>query len=226
VVGLDFSAPAIEAARTLAAELGIPARFVQADIYDAPTALADEKSFDLVYVSWGALPWLPDIVGWARVVAALLKPGGALYLAEGHPIAWAYDDRVGDANGRPGLFLPYLDPTPFIEDDATDYADPNARLQNTRTHQFLHRLDAVISALIAAGLAIEFLHEHPRVAWQMFRCLTQHDDGMWHWPDRPWLPLSYSLRARRSLATSSTPEAKIVPAPIQTGKDGMSPKIT
>ncbi len=43
--------------------------------------------------------------------------------------------------------------------------------------------------------------------------------------DRPWLPLSYSFRARRSLATSNTPDARIVPAPIQTGKVGMSPKI-
>src|SRR5689334_22216470 len=35
VVGLDFSGPAIEAARALAAELGLPARFVQADVYAA-----------------------------------------------------------------------------------------------------------------------------------------------------------------------------------------------
>ena len=151
VAGVDFSAPAIAAARELSADLGVAARFVEADLYDAPRALAGEK-FDLVYVSWGALPWLPDIAGWARVVAALLKPGGALYLAEGHPIAWAYDDKAADASGRPGLFLPYFDAAAYIEDDETDYADPNARLQNTRTHQFLHRLDAVICALVAAGL--------------------------------------------------------------------------
>jgi len=225
VVGVDFSAPAIIAARNLAAELGVAAQFVEADLYAAPTALTDHARFDLVYVTWGALPWLPDIAGWAQVVAALLKPGGALYLAEGHPIAWAYDDKAADAVGRPGLMLPYFEHDAYIEDDETDYAAPTARLQNTRTHQFLHRLDAVISALVTAGLAIEFLHEHPRVAWQMFRCLEQCADGMWHWPDRPWLPLSYSLRARRSLATSSTPDAKIVPAPIHTGKVGTSPKI-
>src|SRR5437764_1588360 len=38
VVGLDFSGPAIEAARVLAAELGLAdrTRFVQADVYDTP----------------------------------------------------------------------------------------------------------------------------------------------------------------------------------------------
>ena len=42
VVGLDFSAAAIKAARQLASELGLADRacFVQADLYDAPTAIA------------------------------------------------------------------------------------------------------------------------------------------------------------------------------------------
>jgi 2-polyprenyl-3-methyl-5-hydroxy-6-metoxy-1,4-benzoquinol methylase len=55
VVGLDFSAAAIDAAHTLAGELGLSdrARFVQADLYDAPTAIAESASFDLVYTSWG-----------------------------------------------------------------------------------------------------------------------------------------------------------------------------
>src|SRR5271166_1895375 len=41
VVGLDFSAPAIDAARRLASELGLAdrVRFVQADLYDAPAEI-------------------------------------------------------------------------------------------------------------------------------------------------------------------------------------------
>ena len=43
VVGLDFSPAAIEAARELASELGLAgsARFVLADLYDAPTAIPE-----------------------------------------------------------------------------------------------------------------------------------------------------------------------------------------
>ena len=58
-------------------------RFVQADLYDARTALPEPASFDQVYVTWGAIIWLPDIVRWAEIVAYFLKPGGSLYLA-GH----------------------------------------------------------------------------------------------------------------------------------------------
>jgi hypothetical protein len=32
----------------------------------------------------------------------------------------------------------------------------------------------------------------------MFRCLVRDPDGCWAWPDRPWLPLSVSLRAVRA----------------------------
>ena len=68
VVGLDFSEPAIAAANELASELGLDgrARFVAADVYDAPAAIPDAHAFDLVYVTWGALCWLPDVRALGR----------------------------------------------------------------------------------------------------------------------------------------------------------------
>src|SRR5512147_421715 len=85
VTGLDFSEPAIEAARRLSNESGIPGRFVQANVYDARGALGGE-TFDVVYTGIGALNWLPDIRGWATVAAACVRPGGLLYLYEMHPV--------------------------------------------------------------------------------------------------------------------------------------------
>lgn len=75
-VGLDFSAPAIRAARHLTEELGLAdrARFVEADLYDAPRAIPEPEAFDLVFVTWGALPWLSYVAGWARIVAGFLRP--------------------------------------------------------------------------------------------------------------------------------------------------------
>jgi SAM-dependent methyltransferase len=88
VTGLDFSGPAVAAARDLARELGLDeeqARFVQADLYDAPGAL-DGQRYDIVYTGLGALCWLPDLPRWAQIVASLLVPGGFLYLSEFHPV--------------------------------------------------------------------------------------------------------------------------------------------
>ena len=196
VVGLDFSAPAIAEARRLAAELGLAARFVCADVYDAAAAIPQPHGFDRVFVSWGALCWLPDVAGWARVVAALLRPGGRLYLAEGHPSAWVFDDDAGDGP-RPGWFAPYFERGPLVLDDPRDYADPEARLANARTHQFQHTMADVIGAVVAAGLSLDWLHEHDGVPWRMFACLEQGPDRLWRFPDRPWLPLSFSLSATR-----------------------------
>jgi hypothetical protein len=70
---------------------------VRANLYDAHSAIPEPESFDRVYVTWGALGWLPDIEAWARIVAYFLRRGGSLYLAEGHPAAWVFDDQ---ARGR------------------------------------------------------------------------------------------------------------------------------
>lgn len=201
VVGLDFSAPAIAAARALAAELGLAdrARFVEADLYDAPRAIPEGSGgFDRVFVTWGALGWLPDIAGWARIVAGFLRPGGGrLYLAEAHPVALVFDDLAGTAEGKPGWFLPYFGREPLVLEDSTDYAHSEARLRHAVTHTWLHPLADVIGALRGAGLSLDWLHEHPRLTWRMFRGLVRDSDGFWTWPDRPWLPLAYSLGASR-----------------------------
>lgn len=200
VVGLDFSPAGIAAARRLAAELGLGgrARFVEADLYDAPAAVPQPHGFDLAYVTWGALTWLPDIAGWARIVAGLLSPGGTLYLAEGHPAAWVFDDSRRLPDGRPGFFAPYFSDGPLALDDPRDYADPEARLAEARTYNWNHGLGAVVTALIEAGMRLDWLREHPFVAWPMFDSLVQGSDGLYRWPDRPWLPLSYSLSATRA----------------------------
>ena len=199
VTGVDFSPPAIETAKALAMELGLSnrARFVAANVYDAPTALPEPGTFDRVFVSWGALCWLPDMTAWARVVAGFLKPGGFLALAEAHPAAYVFDDMTATADGRPGWYMPYLGREPMLEDRPEDYADPTARLQNSRTVEFLHPLSDILMGLINAGLRIDRFHEHGGVTWPMFTHLVKHGPGDYRWPDKPWLPLSYSLRAAK-----------------------------
>jgi SAM-dependent methyltransferase len=200
VVGLDFSSAAIAAARELANELGLAgrARFVEADLYDAPTAIGETHAFDAVFVTWGAINWLPDIAGWARIVAHFLKPGGFLYLAEQHPTAFVFDDARPTADGLPGYFMPYFSTEPLVIANPRDYANLDAMLRNATEHLWLHPLGAIVSSLIDAGLSLEYLHEHPSITWRMFEGLVDDGRGGYRWPDKPWLPLAFSLKARRS----------------------------
>ncbi len=197
VTGLDFSPPAIEAAREDAKALGLKVRFVQSDIYAAREVIREQGSFDLVYTTWGTICWLPDLVEWARVVVHFLKPGGRLYFADMHPAAQVFDDMTLGLDGRPGWFAPYFELGPIVIDDPRDYADPDARLRNQRTVQWMHPLSAIIDSLLNAGLRLDWLREHPRLTWKAFSQLVPDADGCWVWPDKPWLPLSVSLSMTR-----------------------------
>ena len=199
VVGLDFSSRAIEVARSLADEFGLAGRaqFVEADLYDAVRAIPAPHGFDIAFVTWGAICWLPDIAQWAQIVASLLRSGGSLYLADGHPAAYVFDDATGSPDGMPGLFAPYFSRDPVIETDPCDYIDPGARLCSAAIYNWIHPLGDVVTSLIAAGMTLDWLHEHDAVTWQMFRILEKDASGLYRWPDRPWLPLVFSLLATR-----------------------------
>ncbi|RKE22914.1 bifunctional 2-polyprenyl-6-hydroxyphenol methylase/3-demethylubiquinol 3-O-methyltransferase UbiG [Streptomyces sp. TLI_171] len=178
VTGLDFSEPAVAEAAKLAARIGADsARFVVSDVYGAVAALGGE-TFDVVYTGMGALNWLPDLAGWARTAAELVRPGGFVYLAEFHPVA----ELVAE-DGRT-LVEDYFDRHPAVLDVPTSYADPDSRLTATRTVQWRHGVGDVVSALAAAGLRLEFLHEHAH--------------GHFALPPGPRIPLVYSLRATRA----------------------------
>jgi SAM-dependent methyltransferase len=191
VTGLDFSAPAIAAARDVAARAGIDAEFVQANVYDAAAALAGRR-FDLVYTGLGAINWLPDIERWARTMAQLVAPGGRFYLAEFHPFTNVF--------GYPELTLThsYFERGPRHSDEPGTYADLDAQTTQNRAVEWEHTLGDVVSAIAGAGLRIELLHEHDYTLFPRWPCLERKSGGTYRLPtDTPSLPLMYSLRARR-----------------------------
>lgn len=190
-VGLDFSVPAVEAARGIAAEIGVAARFVAADVYDAVEAL-DGAAFDIVYTGLGALCWLPDLTRWARVVERLLVPGGFLYLAEFHPFADTLDEVEGHA-----VVFDYFDEGPHVWTETGSYADRAAATAQNTTVQHNHQLGTVISAIAGAGLRIEFLREHEITLFRRFASLERGTEGFRLPEGRPRVPLIYSLRATR-----------------------------
>lgn len=207
VTGLDFSAPAIERARALALEVGEPeARFVQANVYDAREVLPGEQ-FDVVYTAIGALCWLPDIRGWAQVAASFVRPGGFLYVYDGHPMRGTIDDERADSELV--VRYPYFESATPIEYESPETYVDGPPLQHTRTYEWNHGIGETATALIEAGLRIEFIHEHREVPWKALPWLErvgpQSADGnyvareAWQMPahQRDLLPLMFSIRAAR-----------------------------
>lgn len=208
VVGLDFSPEGVAVAERLSAELGLAdrARFVCADLYAAREAGLAPASFDRVFVTWGALCWLPDLPRWAAIVRHFLKPGGALYLAEFHPASMVFDietERDDDAppETRPRPFsprFPYFDDAPFVEHAPRDYVGDRPVLESGVSVEWTHTLGDVVSAVVGAGLALRWLREHDATPWSPLPWLVLGEDQLWRWPGERWLPLSFSLWAERT----------------------------
>ena len=191
--GVDFSVPAIRIARSLSAELDIPARFLACNVYDLPRTLDEPGAFDLVFTSYGVLCWLPDIPRWARVVAHFLRPGGAFHMVEFHPYAGVFDD---ENESELRVRYPYFYARQPMEFENTgSYAEPTADV-TTRGYEWSHPVSDVVNALIGAGLRIEHLREHPFSAYQQLPMLARGADGLWRLPEGAGnVPLMYSIKA-------------------------------
>lgn len=191
VTGVDLSPRAIAVARDLAGRTGIRARFIEADVYAIPEVV--HEVFDVVYTGGGALCWLPDIRAWASVVSGLLAPGGVFYIHEAHPVLWSLDDEREDEELV--LRLPYFEtPDPKRWESAPAWDDGHTVAGPYYVWQ--HGLGEIVTALIEAGLTIQFVREHQTCLWQALHFMVQDEDGWWRLPDRPErLPLMYSIRA-------------------------------
>jgi 2-polyprenyl-3-methyl-5-hydroxy-6-metoxy-1,4-benzoquinol methylase len=197
VTGVDFSPKGIATARRLSADSGVPGTFVESRIEEAPAKISER--FDMAYVTWGALNWLPDLKPWAETIATLLKPGGFLYLAEFHPLAQAIDMNETGAGGKLAIAYPMIGKAVARQwTSDTDYADEKTRLPIDKTWEWNHGLGEVFSSLLGAGLRIDYFREHPFLAWRSFPAMVAIDDRFFGLPEHlPAVPLAYSLKARK-----------------------------
>ncbi|MDQ2708509.1 MAG: class I SAM-dependent methyltransferase [Actinomycetota bacterium] len=199
MTGLDFSPASIREARRIAAETGTEVDFVVSSVYSAldvfPTG-----GFDLVFTGVGALCWLPDIRRWAEVVVGLLRPGGRLFLREGHPMMWAMDEQLTD---RVEAAFPYFETAePIVLDDPGTYVETDAEFTHSITHTWNHGIGEVVTALLERGMVLTHLEEHETVPWEALPGQMEEIEveeievNEWRLTDRPnRLACSYTLQA-------------------------------
>lgn len=195
MTGLDFSPPAVSAARALAAQVRADATFVEGEVCAAADLLG-RGGFGLVYTGIGALCWLPDIRRWASVVSALLAPGGRLFIREGHPMLWTLDDERGD--GLLVVKYPYFEQaSPMVYEAGGTYVATEAVFAHNVTHEWNHGLGEIIGALLDAGMTITGFTEHDSVPWEALPGqMALGGDGEWRLiDDQGRVPCSYTLQA-------------------------------
>lgn len=182
--GVDISPVAIEQARRLAGQAGLAAEFVCSDVYGFRPA--GHGAFDIVFTSYGAICWLPDLGRWAEVVASNLAAGGAFYMVEFHPI---YDLIAGYSYFNRGV--------PDVDESGT-YTE-NGAAAVAKMAVWPHPMADVVNALLGAGIRIERLNEFPFSPYNCFEGLVEREPGRFYLQHRGQdVPMVYSILGRKA----------------------------
>lgn len=187
--GIDLSDKAIDRARELAKQLGTATKFICSDVYELPNVL-DEK-FDIVFTSYGAIGWLPDLDKWAKVISDFLKPNGKFVFVEFHPVVWMFDDDFTK------VVYNYFKGEAIIESQNGTYADKNA-LINITSVSWNHSLSEVFTALLKKGLQITTFKEFDYSPYACFNKTIEFENGKFrieHFGKN--IPMVYALEATK-----------------------------
>ncbi len=82
-VGFDIAENQIAFANEKAKKLGLPCKFVAANIYDIDDSY--KEMFDVVIITIGALCWFDDLKRFFAVITKCMKPGAVIVINEQHP---------------------------------------------------------------------------------------------------------------------------------------------
>ncbi len=159
VTGLDLSDAAIDAARETNDKLGLNAKFICSDVYEAPESLNGQ--FDIVFISYGTIGWLPDLNKWAAVIHRCLKPGGKLVFVEFHPVIWMFDYDFTKFD------YSYFNDGAIVEELEGTYADKEANI-SAKSVSWNHSISEVLQGLLKNGLNIQSFEEYDYSPYDCF----------------------------------------------------------
>ena len=184
-VGFDQAPAFLEQARELNAIAGLDCRFVEGDVFKIPEDY--DGAFDLVFVTIGVFGWLPDLAAFFAVAARLLKPGGAFFAYEEHPILNMFEPEREEPY-RPADS--YFRKEPFVEAVSLDYFGNQDYAAPTH-YWFPYTLGEIVTRCLGAGLRLELLREYPHNINAAAYDIYEKQPAQF--------PLSYALIARKPL---------------------------
>lgn len=188
-VGVDLSDEGIKLAKQLNTELSLNSEFICCNVLDTSNFI--ERTFDIVFTSYGVIGWLPDLKPWAKMIAERLKPGGIFYIVEFHPILWMYDY----SSVASGLKYHYNRTEVIYDEYKGTYADQDADI-TSKEYAWNHGLGEVVNALIKAGLQIDYLNEHDESPYDVFPDLIKTETGLYKMKDQLF-PMVFEIKATK-----------------------------
>ena len=182
-VGIDLTEGFIKQGKELAKIANQDIELYSMDVYHIPEKF--HNSFDIVYITIGAITWLPDLPNFLKIVNKLLREDGYLFLYDYHPILDMYEPESKDFQ------IPkhsYFKRDPYVEEPGgTDYFDKTAKITSTM-YSFPYSLSTIFSTIIESGeLTIKEFKEYDHDISNVFKIYEQYNQ----------YPMCFSLIAQK-----------------------------
>ena len=192
-VGVDFSADNVFYANQLAKDFEMNnISFIESDIMDFMDK--HNKKYDIVFVSEGAIGWLPDLDKWGKTIKHLLKDDGFFYIFDAHPFSLMFDEKKM-GQGFLEIKYPYFSQTPSLYTKIGGWA---AEKQTADNYFWIYKVSDIINALVKNGLNIEYFNEFTELFFDKGAIMEELGNGLYNyrWNDNKF-PNTFSLKATK-----------------------------
>lgn len=191
VTGVDFSDDAIKFAKKLSTEVGVQSKFICSNVYDIPDVI--KETFDIVYMTYGTIGWLPDLFRLAEIIYGLLNNNGFYLLIDSHPIYWMFGSPTDST-----IVYPYESGDQVIEiKPEGTYADENAKIEGVE-YWWNHGISKIINSLISNKLQIQYFNEYNYDSRKVNKTDIQDSNGNWTCPELEGkYPLMFAVKAKK-----------------------------
>jgi len=191
VTGVDLVPENIFYAKKLAEDLQITnVQFIESDIM----TLMDthHEKYDVVFVSEGAIGWLPNLERWGKTIRHLLKDDGFFYIFDNHPFFLMMDEQK-IADNAMIIKYPYFKKEPDVEESIGGYASEVK--SGVKAYFWSYTVSDIVNSLTSAGLHIQYFHEYKENFFDSGRC-RYVGDGLFNFDyNTDKFPMSFSVRA-------------------------------
>lgn len=180
-VGIDITEGFIEQGKELAGIAQQDLELYSMDVFAIPESLYN--SFGLVYITIGALVWLPDLREFFSIISNLLHPGGFLLLYDLHPILGMFEP---DSSNPAVPVNSYFNLGPYVEEEWTDYYDETTKFK-VKSYNFQHTLEEIINSCLSHNIQIREFREYNHDISIIFKMYEKYN-----------FPMSYILLGQKS----------------------------
>lgn len=193
LTAVDFCGNAINFSKFLSEEMNEKVDFISSNIYNLDSIILEP--FDVIYMSYGAICWLPDIKVLVEKTKNLLKKGGEFIIIDFHPLVISFD-LFRDDKIKYSYFNNPEENIIEINRKGT-YADVNAPIE-TVEYNWNHSISEILNAFIINQFLISDFNEYPFLPMNGFPNLTLGKDGYYHVENsEDKYPLLFSLKATK-----------------------------